>query len=109
MCMPSIALRVESKYFACEAFLPEDVRCSDDTTGELLCPLEILRRVPGLASVVFRRERSPSPLITASRLLETAGRLDDPLDRKKLALDNCMNPRTQEVLRKKTRTKIQYH
>lgn len=88
-------LRVDSKFFIFEAFLPEDVRCSDDITGELLCPLEILRKAPGLASVVSGREGSASlPEIAASRLLETTARLDDPLDRKKLEPDNCMNPRT---------------
>lgn len=65
-------------------FLPE-VLCfwPDDKTGEFRCAvLEILPTVPGLASVVRAREESKSaPAIPASRLLETAGLLDDPLDR----------------------------
>ena len=72
-------------------FLPEDERLfSDDKTGELLCPLEIFRRGPALASMVRRREGSESlTVIVASRLLETAARLEDPLERKKLEPDNC--------------------
>lgn len=91
-----IPLRVVSRFFMVEAFLPEGVRCSEDTTGELLRPLEILRRAAGLTLVVLGWERSASLLIiTASRLLEVAARLDDPLDRKKLELGNCMNPSTK--------------
>lgn len=69
--------------------MPEVLRLlSDDATGELLwAPLEILRSTPGLASVVRERFGSDSfPTITGSRLLETAGLLEDPLDRKKLEL-----------------------
>ena len=58
--------------------------------GEVLCPLEILFTVPGLASVVRERAGSDSlPTVNASRLPETAPRLNDPLDRpKKVELDN---------------------
>lgn len=46
-------LRVDSKVFTFEIFLPEDVRLfSEGTTGELLWPLEILPSVPGLKSEV---------------------------------------------------------
>ena len=75
-----------------EMFLPEAVCLgSDDKDGELFCAaLEIFRSAPGLASVVRTREGSESlPAITGSRLLETAGRLEDPLDRIKLELNNC--------------------
>lgn len=106
----SIPLRVDSKFFIVVAFLPVEVRCSE-ITGELLCALEILRRAPGLASVVIGREESASLLmITASRLLETTARLDDPLDRTKLELDNCMNPSKKWVRPEyKSRTKLQCH
>lgn len=79
-------LRVDSKFFMFAVFLPEVVcRFSDDTTGELLCPLEIFWNTPGLASVVRAREGSESlPTAAASRLLETAARLDDPVDRNRL-------------------------
>lgn len=85
---------MDSKFFAFGIFLPEVVRmCSEETMGELLWPLDILRNVPELVSVVCGRDRSVSPpAITASRLLETAARLADPLDRGKFELDNCKNP-----------------
>ena len=86
---------MDSKFFEVEIFLPEVVRfCSKDTTGELLWTVEVLPSVPELASGVRAREGSDSlPTITASRLLETAALLDEPVDRKKLELDNCTNPR----------------
>lgn len=93
-----------------EAFLTEGVRCSDDTTGELLCPLEILRRAPALASAVLVREGSASLLIiTASRLLEAAARLDDALDRKKLELDNCMHPHTNNKSKVKRQNQTEHY
>ena len=85
-------LRADSKFFIFEVFLPEDERLfSDDKTGVLLCPLEIFWSGPNCdASMVRRREGSESlTVIAASRLLETAARLEDPLERKKLEPDNC--------------------
>lgn len=76
-----------------EAFLLDDVRLgSEDPTGELLCPLEILRTAaPGLASLVCAREGSDSlPIMAASRLLDIAARLDEPLDRPKKWELNCI-------------------
>ena len=101
-CRLSIPLRVDSKFFRFETFLEDDVRvCSDETTGELLWPLEILRSAPGLASEFWGRDKSDSPLnINGSRLLDTAGRLDDPLERKNCELDNCTSPRTMNKLTK---------
>ena len=62
----------------------------DPPTGELLWPLEILYAAPGLASAVRDRRRSDSLPTSASRLLETAARLDDPLERANiLEFDNC--------------------
>ena len=75
-----------------EACLPDDVcLVSDDPpTGELLWPLETLYAAPGLASVVRDRWGSDSLPANASRLLETAARRDDPLERANiLELDNC--------------------
>lgn len=74
-------------------FLAVDARlCSDDVIGELLWAPEILRSATGLASTVAGGwEGSVSLTTTASRLLETAPRLADPLGRKKLELDNCIN------------------
>lgn len=85
-------LTADSKLFIFVVFLPEDGRLfSDDKTGEFLCPLEIFWNGPALASVVRKWERSESltAIAVASRLLETAARLEDPLVRKKLELDNC--------------------
>ena len=46
-------LRVDSRFLMFEMFLEDDVRlCSEETTGELLWAVDILRSVPGLASVV---------------------------------------------------------
>lgn len=86
--MPLIA---DSKFFVFEVFLTEDERLfSDDKTGELLCPLENFGSEPALASPVRLREGSESlTVIAASRLLETAACLEDPLVRKKLEPDNC--------------------
>lgn len=39
------------------------------------------------------------PAITGSRMLETTGRLNGPLDRKKLELDNCKQKLSQILLR----------
>lgn len=86
-----------------EVFLIEATRFwSEDTTGELLfAALEIFCSAPGLTSVVRTREGSDSvPNIIGSRLLETAGRLEDPLDRRKLELDNCMSQKTYQVTEK---------
>lgn len=67
----------------------------DPPTGELLCPLEILYAAPGLASAVRDRWGSDSLPTSASRLLETAARLDDPLERANmLEFDNCNGPAT---------------
>lgn len=64
-----------------DGFLPDDERlCSDEPTGELLCPLTTLRKAPGLASVALGREGSTSPLRSASLLLEIAARLEEPPD-----------------------------
>lgn len=72
--------------------LPEVVRLgSADATGELLWGPENLRKFPGLASVARVRDCSPSLPAITSRLLETAARLADPLERpKKVKLDNYM-------------------
>lgn len=52
---------------------------SDDKTGEFRCAvLDTFPTVPGFAS---------APEIPGSRLLETAGRLNDPLDRMTLEPD----------------------
>lgn len=83
-------LSVDSKFF--EGFLIKDERLrSDDTTGELLCAaLELFPNVLGLGSAVRVHEGSlPLPETSGSRLLETAGRLDDPICLKMLELDNC--------------------
>lgn len=68
--------------------LPEEERLgSVDPTGELRLALETLRKVEGLASVVRGRDGSAS-LPIASRLLETAARLEELLGRpKKVELD----------------------
>lgn len=74
-----------------EALLPGRF-CSDDPIGELLWPLGNFGSAPGFISVVCGAEGSDSfPGITASRLLETATLLDDPLDHKKLELDGCID------------------
>lgn len=89
-------LRVDSKVFIFNealTFLLEVGRlcCSDDPTGELLWALllEILRKAPGLTSAAARgREISESvPTTAAPRVPETAARLDDPVDLKKLELE----------------------
>lgn len=78
-------------------FLPDDARLgSEDPTGELLWPLEILRAAPGLASVVRERWGSDSLSTNASRLLETAARLDDPLGLPKMLL--LMNAVSLEIV-----------
>ena len=69
--------------------LDEGRRSSADPPGEVLWVPETLGKVPGLASVVRLRDISASLLAITSRLLETAARLVDPLDRpKKVELDN---------------------
>lgn len=75
-----------------EVFRAEEERLgSEEPTGELLCALMTLRKPPGLASVVRAREGSTSLPTNASRLLETAARLKEPLDRpRNVELDNCM-------------------
>ena len=82
---------MDSKFFMFDTFLLDACLCSDDTTGELLCPLDIFRSAPGLASVVRGRGESDSVPNTASRLLETAGRLEEPLGLKKFELDNILS------------------
>lgn len=77
-----------------EVILPEALNLGSDDRTELLCAaLEIFCSASELTSVVRTREGSESlPVMTGSRILETAGRLEDPLDRKKLELDNCTSP-----------------
>ena len=53
--------------------------------------LEILRRTPGLASAVRVRDGSDSlpTKIAGTRLPETAGRFEDPLERRNIELETC--------------------
>lgn len=69
---------------------PEECFASEDPTGELLCPLENLCMVPGLASAVRDRDGSESfPPVSASRLLEIPARFSKPLEcPKRFELDN---------------------
>lgn len=80
-----------------ELIRPDEVclGSEDPTSGEFLCPLEILCTVPELASGVRERVGSDSvPVVNASRLPEVVGRLNDPLDRPiKVELDNCKGQR----------------
>lgn len=73
-----------------DVFLPEKAcLLSDESKGELLWPLEVFWTAPGLTSLMRGGGRSePVPVMTASRLLETAARRPDPLDLTKLELDN---------------------
>ncbi|KAH7866397.1 hypothetical protein Vadar_019847 [Vaccinium darrowii] len=74
-----------------DVILPEALSLGSDDKTELLCAtLEIFCSASRLTSVVRTWEGSESlPAMTGSRILETAGRLEDPLDHKKLELDNC--------------------
>lgn len=76
-----------------ELFLPEDVcfGSEDPPSAEVLCPLDILFTVAGLASGVRERVGSESfPNVKVSRLPETAARLSVPLDLpKKVELESC--------------------
>lgn len=78
--------------------LPEDDRLPSEESG--ICELHRgapdLWNAPGLASVVRLRVWSASVL--GSRLLETAGRLEDPLERpKKVELENYMSIKGQII------------
>lgn len=91
-------LRVDSKVslFDVVLFLLEVGRigCSDDPTGELFwkLPLEILRKAPGPTSAAVRScgRSEPVPKTAAALLPETAARLEDPVDLKKLELEGCI-------------------
>lgn len=76
-----------------ELFLPDDVcfGSNDPPRGEVLCPLDILFTVAGLASGVRERVGSESfAKVKVSRLPETAGRLSVPLDLpKKVEFESC--------------------
>lgn len=76
-------LRVDSKFFTPELFLPDEVclGSEDPPRGKVLCPLEIFCAVPGLASGVRDRVGSESfPAVNVSRLPAIAPLLNDPLD-----------------------------
>jgi len=62
---------------------------SDETIGELWLT-GIFELEPDPASTIWGFDGSESvPRTAASRLLDTAARLDDPVARRKLELDNC--------------------
>lgn len=78
--------------------LPEDERLPSEKSGIrwLHRGAPDLWNAPGLASVVRLRVWSASVL--GSRLLETAGRLEDPLERpKKVELENYMSIKGQII------------
>lgn len=75
----------------CVAFLVDEERLGSAAEPRgLLWVLEILFMVPGLASVVRESWGSASLPTNMSRLVETAGCLEDRLDRpKRVELGNC--------------------
>ena len=76
-----------------ELFIPEEVcfALEDPPSGKLLCPLDVLFAVAGLASGVRERLGSESfPKVNVSRLPETVPRLSVPLDLpKKVEFESC--------------------
>ena len=75
---PSIFLMVDSRVCSIDVTLAENERgCSDDTNGELRCPLATFWRLESL--VPGRVPSATLPEKTASRLLDPTARLPDVL------------------------------
>lgn len=100
-------LKVDSKFLVFDALLPDEVLfCSADMIGEFLWAPGILRSDPEFASMARGRDGSVSlPTMAASRLLETTPRLEDPLVRKKLELEDCIS-HTKKLMKHQPRYRV---